>query len=135
MGEYEGGKMKDPFNFIAEKRMKVKKWLVSGVLFSLGATLLTYYAVGSIKIDGIPVFYETIKIQEWLMIVLGMENWLLMRMGVFGLAFLAIVYFPTKLYERNQLFRYCVNIFTVLFVIAMALNFWNDFSTIISYLL
>ena len=128
--------MKNPLDYIANKRLKIRRWLVSGVLFSIGATLLTYYAMGVInEQNAFPVFVEVIKTQDWLMNILGMETWLLLRMGVYGIAFLAIKYFPTKLYERNQLFRYGTNILVVLLVIGFAVNFINDFSVLLNYLL
>lgn len=128
--------MKNPLDYIANKRLRIRRWLVSGVLFSIGATLLTYYAMGVInEQNAFPVFVEVIKTQDWLMNILGMEVWLLLRMGVYGIAFLAIKYFPTKLYERNQLFRYGTNILVVLLVIGFAVNFINDFSVLLNYLL
>jgi hypothetical protein len=129
-------RMKNPLDYIADKRLRIKIWLVSGVLFSIGATLLTYYAMGVInEQNAFPVFVEVIKTQDWLMNILGMETWLMLRMGVYGIAFLAIKYFPTKLYERNQLFRYGTNILVVLLVIGFAVNFINDFSVLLNYLL
>ena len=128
--------MKNPLNYIAEKRLRIRAWLAIGMMFSIGATLLTYYAIGVInEQSAYPVFVEVIKPQYWLQEVLGMENWLLLRMGVFGIAFLAIKYFPKTLYERNQTFRYCVNLIVIILVIGFALNFLNDSMVLLNYLL
>jgi len=111
---------------IADKRIKVRRWLFIGLLMSLGATLLTYYTIGMLKTSGTEIYYERNEIQRQLMESLGMESWLISRMSIFAIVSIFILKFPIRLYERSQLFRYCTNISTSIFVFGMAADLLNN---------
>jgi hypothetical protein len=129
-GEAKREKM-SMINFLVNKRIKVRKWLTISMLLSFGTTLLTYYALTILNsINGMPIFYEVIPIQAWLMAKLGMEKWLLLRIMIYSISLLFIIKYPMKLYERSDLFRYCTNIWVGLFAFGIAINFINDFMTI-----
>jgi hypothetical protein len=128
--------MNNPLDYIVDKRLRIKRWLSLAVLLSMGATLLTYYAIGVInEQDAFAMFFEINGNQDWLMNILGMEYWLLFRMVAYGIALLGIKYFPTGLYERNETFRYAANVSIILLIIGFTMDFINDSYMLMEYLL
>lgn len=114
-------------DYIAEKRIKVRRWMFIGLLMSLGATLLTYYTIGMLnKTSETDIYYERNEIQRQLMESLGMDSWLISRMAIFAIVSIFILKFPIRLYERSQLFRYCTNISTSIFVFGMVADLLNN---------